>query len=394
VSVQLLRTDGGDVLWSESFNEPSPSATEGRFARAPYAARMIEAIVRSAHRADTAPTRSDEARRNYFHGLRELDALAWDKGDWIVAADYFERAIDLDPALKGALLQLTYAYGTRLGNQIRAAQALERVHHVLPRLLRIDPNATLSLAFVNHNLDLDYASAIANIEHAHKHGFANVAQMEFHKARVRDKQGWQDEAVGRMKAAIRAGLGSFEANGHYELASILAAAGRYDEALAAVDRSFQSADPQWSRGQILRIRIGHYMGEREQAKRDLEHAWALFGEKERSTFPGVLAPLGQPDLARAILHENDLAWQAGRFHLCSYSFGGHYYLGEFDQAFVWLDRAIENREGWMLPFLRSKLFYADIRDDPRFQRAMRRLAEIEAMGSPTRSIATGLGAAG
>ena len=59
-----------------------------------------------------------------------------------------------------------------------------------------------------------------------------------------------------------------------------------------------------------------------------------------------------------------------------------------DQAFLWLDRAIENREWWMFPFLRSDRFYSSIRGDARFQRAMRRLEAIEAMGSPTRSVAT------
>jgi DNA-binding winged helix-turn-helix (wHTH) protein/tetratricopeptide (TPR) repeat protein len=353
VAVQLVRSNGGDVLWSESFDEPRESATEARFPRAPFVARTIEAIVRSAHRADMLPTRSEVARRHYFHGLRELDALGSDAGDWLVAANYFERAVDHDPGLKGALVQLAYAYGMRLGNRIRADQAIARAHQVLHRLLRIDPNATLSVAFVNHSLDLDYASALANIEHAHEHGFANVARVEFHKAHVRYKQGW------------------------------------FDEALASADRGLNSGVEYWLRGRTLRIRIAHFMGKIEEAKRDLDELWARFGKSDRFSFPSVLASLGQPDLARAILRENDLAWREGRLHLCSYSFGGHYHLGEFDEAFVWMDRAIENREWWMLPFFRSTVFYADIRGDPRFQRAMRRLEEIEAMGSPTRSVATG-----
>lgn len=63
------------------------------------------------------------------------------------------------------------------------------------------------------------------------------------------------------------------------------------------------------------------------------------------------------------------------------------HLGEFDEAFVWLNRAIENREWGLLPFLRSERFYGDIRSDVRFGYVMHRLAEIEAMGSPTRSVA-------
>jgi hypothetical protein len=65
----------------------------------------------------------------------------------------------------------------------------------------------------------------------------------------------------------------------------------------------------------------------------------------------------------------------------------HYQLGEFDEAFVWLNRAIENREWELLPYLRSQRFYGDIRSDVRFGCVMHRLAEIEAMGSPTKSVA-------
>ncbi len=392
-SVQLVRTEGGDVLWSESFDEPLESATSGRFAHAPFVARTIEGIVRSAHQADTVSTRSEEARRHYYQGLRELDALASDVGNWFVAADYFERAVSHDPELKDALEQLAFAYGRRLGAQLRVDRALPRAHEVLSKLLRIDPNATLTLGFVNHSLDLDYASAMANIEHARRHGFADVALVEFHKALVFYKQGRFDDAIARMQGAIRAGLGSGDASARYLLTEMLAVSGRFGEAIAAIDGSLQSGVPLWSRGHLLRIRIGHYMGNREEAKRDLAEAWSLFGQSDRSAFPGVLGALDQPELARTILRENDLAWHEGRLHQSAYSFGGHYYLGEFDQAFVWLDRAIENREWWLLPFIRSKFFYADIRNHPRFQRAMRRLAEIEAIGSPTRSVATGAPAA-
>jgi tetratricopeptide (TPR) repeat protein len=262
---------------------------------------------------------------------------------------------------------------------------------VLPRLLRLDPHATLSLGFVNYSLDFDFASAIANIEHARAHGFANVAGVEFHKAIVRHAQGWFDEAAALMQGAINAGLGQNDALGHCFVAETFWLRGRFAEALTWVDRALESAVPNWHRGRMLRLRITHFMGNTDEAKRDLEEIWTLFGESERASFPSVFAALGQPELARTILRENDLAWREGRLHTASYSFSGHHYLGELDQAFVWLNRAVDNREWWQLPFLRSKLFYANLRDDPRFDQVMRRIEAIEATPSPTQSIATGGG---
>src|SRR4029453_10419435 len=108
--------------------------------------------------------------------------------------------------------------------------------------------------------DLDYASALANIEHARTHGFADVAMVEFHKALVRYKQGWFDEGAARMQSAIRAGLGSNDAIAHYLLADLHWASGRFGDALASIDRGLRSAVPFWHRGRMLRIRIGHFIG--------------------------------------------------------------------------------------------------------------------------------------
>ena len=387
-SVQLSRTDG-EVLWSESFDEPLANATPGRFTHALFVARSIEAVVRAAHRADRLPTRSERARRHFFHGFRETQRFASGKGDLSLAVNHYERALAHDPELSDALEQLAFLYATRGASQIRADEALARAHRVLPRLLQLDPDATLSLAFVNHNLDLDYASALVNLDHARCHGFVGIATVELHKALILMKQGRFDEAIERMQAALRTGLGPGELTAQINLADLYWASGRFADALACADRALQSASPNWFEGPVHRIRINHFLGRLDEAKRELDETWARFGATHRAFFPSTLAALGQAELARTILRENDAAWRAGRLHLCSYSFGGHYHLGEYDQAFVWLDRAVENREWWMFPFFRSSLFYEGLRDDPRFARAMRRLAEIEATGSPTKSVATG-----
>jgi hypothetical protein len=105
-------------------------------------------------------------------------------------------------------------------------------------------------------------------------------------------------------------------------------------------------------------------------------------------FPGALATLGRSDDARTILLANELGWRDGQLATAGPSFSAHYLLGEFDEAFVWLNRAIENREWELLPYLRSERCYGDIRGDVRFDCVMHRPAEIEAMGSPPKSVAT------
>ena len=235
---------------------------------------------------------------------------------------------------------------------------------VLAKLLRIDPNATLSLGFVNHSLDLDYASAIANVEHARNHGFADLATVEFYKVLVLTTRGFFDEAIARMRGAIGSGLAPNQAFALYLLADLFFATGRYREALAGrrpgAGRRGAVPDAMADPPNPDRARNGSL----QEAERDLDEVWGQYGRGKEDHFPSVLAALGRSELAAAILRENDRSWREGRLAVASYSFGGHYHLGEFDQAFVWLDRAVENREWWMFPFLRSELFYSHIRRRP------------------------------
>ncbi len=47
-------------------------------------------------------------------------------------------------------------------------------------------------------------------------------------------------------------------------------------------------------------------------------------------------------------------------------------LGEHEQALKWLERAYQDRSGWM-PFLQVEPRLDPLRDDPRFQDLLRRM---------------------
>lgn len=68
-------------------------------------------------------------------------------------------------------------------------------------------------------------------------------------------------------------------------------------------------------------------------------------------------------------------------------FLAHFYLGENEQAFKWLMRVIEERETPFFPMLRHSPIFDNIRNDSQFVAAMARLAEIEAQGTPLKSVA-------
>jgi hypothetical protein len=83
----------------------------------------------------------------------------------------------------------------------------------------------------------------------------------------------------------------------------------------------------------------------------------------------TLARAGQPEEANRILAELHARRQrigVGAFEVAIVYAG----LGDFDQAFLWLDRSIDDRS------LRSLIMqptFDDLREDPRFERFVRRL---------------------
>jgi tetratricopeptide (TPR) repeat protein len=50
----------------------------------------------------------------------------------------------------------------------------------------------------------------------------------------------------------------------------------------------------------------------------------------------------------------------------------HLGLGEFDEAFAWMDKAIDARDGMMTP-IKSYWFLDPLRDDPRFAPLLRKM---------------------
>jgi hypothetical protein len=61
----------------------------------------------------------------------------------------------------------------------------------------------------------------------------------------------------------------------------------------------------------------------------------------------------------------------------------HFGLGEIDEAFVWMDRAIEARDHMMTP-IKTYPFMDPIRSDPRFAALLRKMKLEDAGNEPTR----------
>ena len=79
----------------------------------------------------------------------------------------------------------------------------------------------------------------------------------------------------------------------------------------------------------------------------------------------VAAARGRPDEARAVLAELERRRQDGYVSPVAFVML-HTALGEADPAFAWLDRAYDERRGW-LAYLNVEPMLDGLRGDPRFR---------------------------
>jgi len=70
---------------------------------------------------------------------------------------------------------------------------------------------------------------------------------------------------------------------------------------------------------------------------------------------------------------NELKESSKQGYISAYSIAAiHAGLGEKDQAFIWLEKAYEERSGWLI-WLRAEPISDPLRSDPRFQDLLRRV---------------------
>jgi DNA-binding winged helix-turn-helix (wHTH) protein/tetratricopeptide (TPR) repeat protein len=331
---------------------------------------------RSASSASTAgPTGSKrwpenaEAYQAYLNGRS-----FWNKrtpASAVKSAEYFRRAIELDPNFALAYVGLADAYNyfpldrDQKAPLVRAAlekalaldETLAEAHATLGNLslfddwdwpeaerrlrraIELDPNYPTAhhwyayylaamgrldeaLAEIRRARELDPLSLIIN---------ADVGQL-LHFAR-RD-----DEAIEQLRRTIEMDRGFVMA--HHRLAEVYERTGKFDEALA----EFQKAYPgyQTELPQMATVaRVYALSGNQSEARRILARiARAPKGEGDMVSKPSM-----------ALIH-------AG--------------LGETEQAFAWLETALTEKDAELI-LLKSNPLFDSLRPDPRFQTILRRM---------------------
>jgi TolB-like protein len=363
VTVQLVRADNGYHLWSETYDRDLKDV----FKVQDNISRMVVeklklTLVNSGPSAQARPT-SPEVYNLYLQG--RYFVLNETERDLDKAIGFFQRAIALDPKYAPAWGGLGFAYFRQVANgYIDVLQGLEKVNAAAQKGIELDPALAEPyqlVSMVKMTGSHDWAGARAALDKSLQVDPNNMSAL-IGDAHLTRTVGNLDDALAKFRQTLdRDPLNLL--NRRY-LARVLYFAGRLDEAETTVRQvlemspSFPAAHYELGRILLAKGQTAAAVSEFEAEK---SPGWREFG-----------LPLGYHAAGRTADANAALAALVANSAGSEFQVAETYaYFGNSDEAFRWLDRAIDHDPG--IQWLRGDPPFKGITADTRWGALLRRL---------------------
>src|SRR5713226_2697 len=301
-------------------------------------------------------------RGRYFWNNRATDE------DFRKATEYYKRAIEIDPQSALAYAGLAHClflmgageYGFRAPSEV-----MPKAKEAALRALSFDDSiaeAHLSLAMVKFRFEWDWEGAEKHLKRAIElnHGYSVARYLYTIYLLV---QGRFDEAFGEARMARQ--LSPVSPDVHFSLGLLLYASGQNEEAIehlrdtVAMDAKFPLPHL------VLGLTFGR-KGRFDEAIVEFKQALTIAGA--RPLWSGYLGQVyglaGKTEEAVEILHELRAASKDGYVPPVAFAFV-YAGLGKIDDAFHWLEKAADERDG-LLIYLKVGSAFDNLRSDRRF----------------------------
>ncbi|MEP7042637.1 MAG: winged helix-turn-helix domain-containing protein [Dokdonella sp.] len=337
VTAQLIRADNGYHVWSDTYDR---SLDDVLMVQDDIASEVKKALIASLEEAARpVPAAPASAAYALYFQARTLRRGDRTKTQAQAIVDELRQAIALDPAYAPAWAELARALAYQSSNRLVAAVTIDAAAREAARqALRLDPqlaDAHLALGIIHAYLEWDWTNA--------EREYRNVLALEPASAEVlsllsdaRWSIGHLDDARELMLQAVE--RDPLDARYHQWLGEMHYALGRLGEAEAdlrkALDIGTEGLPTQAVLSEV-KLAAGDAVAaleliQREPDKRYRAQGLALvhFALDHKSEADAELAALESDDA-------KDSAFAIARIHA---------YRKESDQAFVWLDRALVQRD--------------------------------------------------
>ncbi len=370
INAQLIHGASDSNLWADSYDRPASDvfSLQSEVARAIAAEVKVKLSPQEEALLATGPAIDPLAHDEYLRGRHHLAKLTVDAMN--TAMSFFRKAIEIDPLYAAAYAGMADAYGF-LGQfkAIPADEAFARSKAAARKAVELDgllAEARVSLGFTAMFCDWDWVTAEREYRHAIElNPSSSLAHMYYSFFLV--AQARFDEAIAEIKLAqqldpLSAWVGANVGVPFYW-------AGRYDEAADAARKALELEPDQPLANAGLGVSYAGMgrLGEAIEALRAtlpsgdgflgfLGHAHALNGDTAEAT----------EILER--LEELRRGGQASAEDIARVHIG----LGHTDQAFEWLDKALDERAGFIV-YLKVDPSYESMHADERFEVLLERL---------------------
>jgi TolB-like protein/DNA-binding winged helix-turn-helix (wHTH) protein/Tfp pilus assembly protein PilF len=289
--------------------------------------------------------------------------------------EFFQRAVEKDPNFALAYVGISDSYillgvPEALTGAMPTREALAAARSAAERALAID--GTLAEAHTSLAHAMYIGREWTGAEEEHRRGIAlnpNYATAHHFYALYLSYLGRHDEALREIRRALELDPLSLIINAN--LGSILHFAGRYEEAAEQCRRTLDM-DPTFAFAHYRLGTVYEQNGMYEEAVAEFRRA-ADYSQQHPTALAALahtLAVSGNKSEAQKVL--GTLTGLSGRRHVSAYDVAVVYIgLAEKEQAFRWLERAVEQGDYVNRPKIDPRL--APLRPDPRFATLLRRL---------------------
>jgi DNA-binding SARP family transcriptional activator/TolB-like protein len=372
VALQLVSSADGFVRWSGTYDQSNP-AVDPDIAGVLAESLRIQLRPESRVLARRRGTRDPEAYRLYLQGRHLMGRVG--RTSVRQGLQALEQAIARDSGYADAWASLPMAYGllfqlgglTETEHQVLTRRAVERA-------IELDSLSGEAYAARAHHrimYEWNYIGADRDYRRAIELTPGSALNLMLYSQYL-DLVALNDSAVTVMRQALR--LEPIAAWYIANYAFRLASAGRLDQALAEARRALKHDSTQWVAYHALAW-VYWRRGDYANAAREARHGLLVFGD----TIPFLLGRIGQYAAlagqrteAKAVLAKLETSQRPDAMWIGLVRLG----LGDHSGALEALERAADNRDGWLSMWLASGEFEA-LRGAPRYETLLKRVGVAE-----------------
>jgi DNA-binding winged helix-turn-helix (wHTH) protein/Tfp pilus assembly protein PilF len=366
VTVQLMRSGDGAAIWGETFDEQFTNIFGVEDSISEQVTRVLQLRLSGEEKRQLTKRYTENVRayQAYLKGRYFWEKRTEEGMEKSIA--FFEEAIDVDPSYALAYAGLADAHfllGVYRARPPR--ETFPKAQAAAAKALELDSElaeAQCCLAYMKACYDWDWLGAEREFKRALELN-PNYVTGHIWYSDYLSALGRFDEALAQVERALEMDQLSLISN--LNLALPLYFARQYDRAIEQLHKTLE-LDQNYALGHWSLGRAYRQQGRYEEAIAELQKAVNLSGMS-----PLMVAALGRgyavagrSDEARKII--NELEQLSGQRYISPYDIATIYLgLGERDQAFSWLDQAREERAGRLF-FLKVDPYLDSLRPDPRF----------------------------